>query len=298
MAQRFELTPRNQILSDAELIADMRRVAHQLGVTALSRKTYTANGRYNGDNIAKRFGGWKRALERAGLSSPQRAPVTPQQLLDDIRRVTSELGAATLSLAQYESRGRFSEHPFRDHFGTWAGALRRAGIAPPAAYRARIQDEEYFRNLEHVWITLGRQPRFGEMERPLSQYSVKAYEHRFGSWRKALEAFVEYANQVEEEPLANAAPAQQLPRLSSEPQPTVRARAWHRTKRAPSHRLRFKVMKRDHFKCRACGRSPATDHVTVLHVDHIIPWDAGGETTFDNLQTLCDTCNLGKSNLT
>jgi 5-methylcytosine-specific restriction endonuclease McrA len=33
----------------------------------------------------------------------------------------------------------------------------------------------------------------------------------------------------------------------------------------------------------------------VLHVDHIIPWSKGGQTVDENLQTLCDRCNLGKS---
>ena len=32
-----------------------------------------------------------------------------------------------------------------------------------------------------------------------------------------------------------------------------------------------------------------------LHVDHIIPVYKGGKTTMSNLQTLCDRCNLGKS---
>jgi 5-methylcytosine-specific restriction endonuclease McrA len=35
----------------------------------------------------------------------------------------------------------------------------------------------------------------------------------------------------------------------------------------------------------------------LLHVDHIKPWSHGGETIEDNLQTLCATCNLGKSNV-
>lgn len=62
-------------------------------------------------------------------------------------------------------------------------------------------------------------------------------------------------------------------------------------------KLRYKVLKRDNFKCCACGASPAKDPSVELHIDHIIPWSKGGETTMENLQTLCSKCNLGKSNL-
>ncbi|MBR4875585.1 MAG: HNH endonuclease, partial [Clostridia bacterium] len=55
-------------------------------------------------------------------------------------------------------------------------------------------------------------------------------------------------------------------------------------------------LKRDNFTCCACGASPAKDPSVELHIDHIIPWSKGGETTEDNLQTLCSRCNLGKSN--
>lgn len=58
--------------------------------------------------------------------------------------------------------------------------------------------------------------------------------------------------------------------------------------------LRYDVLKRDCFKCQICGAT-AADGVR-LHVDHIIPVSKGGMTKIDNLRTLCDRCNLGKSN--
>jgi len=67
--------------------------------------------------------------------------------------------------------------------------------------------------------------------------------------------------------------------------------------RDPSPRLRFEVLARDKFTCRFCGASPTKDPSVTLHIDHIIPWSKGGETSLDNLQTLCSKCNLGKSDL-
>lgn len=58
--------------------------------------------------------------------------------------------------------------------------------------------------------------------------------------------------------------------------------------------VRYDVFNRDGFRCQICG---ATQHDGVkLHVDHIKPVSKGGLTEMVNLQTLCETCNLGKSN--
>lgn len=65
--------------------------------------------------------------------------------------------------------------------------------------------------------------------------------------------------------------------------------------RVISAKLRYQVLKRDNFKCCACGASPAKDPSVELHIDHIIPYSKGGETILDNLQTLCSACNIGKS---
>ncbi|MCZ7681529.1 MAG: HNH endonuclease [Sandaracinaceae bacterium] len=58
--------------------------------------------------------------------------------------------------------------------------------------------------------------------------------------------------------------------------------------------LRYRVLERDRGRCVLCGAA-AVDG-TRLHVDHVIPFSQGGRTLFENLQTLCERCNLGKGN--
>ena len=57
-----------------------------------------------------------------------------------------------------------------------------------------IPEEELFDNLEAVWRHFGRQPRYHEVRKPLSRYAAETYAHRFGSFFKALEAFVSSMN--------------------------------------------------------------------------------------------------------
>lgn len=55
--------------------------------------------------------------------------------------------------------------------------------------------------------------------------------------------------------------------------------------------LRIRVLERDGFRCRYCGRTPK---FVELHVDHITPVSAGGSDAIENLATACIECNLGK----
>jgi len=61
--------------------------------------------------------------------------------------------------------------------------------------------------------------------------------------------------------------------------------------------LRFRILARDGFRCRYCGR-PGNAPGVVLHVDHVVPVAAGGTTIEDNLLTACEECNLGKGTRT
>lgn len=57
----------------------------------------------------------------------------------------------------------------------------------------------------------------------------------------------------------------------------------------------WRILARDKWTCCSCSRS-ANVHGVLLHVDHIIPRSKGGSDEDSNLQTLCQKCNLGKSN--
>src|SRR5205085_5802922 len=63
--------------------------------------------------------------------------------------------------------------------------------------------------------------------------------------------------------------------------------------RAPSKKLRMEVLKRDSFRCKICGRSPANYVDVELHLHHIQPWASGGITEKENLITICKTCHDG-----
>jgi 5-methylcytosine-specific restriction endonuclease McrA len=61
-------------------------------------------------------------------------------------------------------------------------------------------------------------------------------------------------------------------------------------------KLRNAIKERDNYTCQICGASIYTHPNILFHIDHIIPVSKGGTTVEDNLQTLCSTCNLKKSN--
>lgn len=207
-----------------------------------------------------------------------RAPVSDEELISDIRRVAELAGTNVVSFRMYSKLGNYHPSTASLRFSTWNKALTAAGLE--IASERDITDERLFENLMRLWEYYGRQPRFRELTRPPSAFSSGPYQRRFRSWMKALEQFVAYANAQDVRP----------PIL-------VEAASGHKTSRDPSLRLRLRVMKRDNFLCRARGASPALKPGLSLHVDHIKAWSLGGETVDENLQTLCEPCNPGKSNV-
>lgn len=220
--------------------------------------------------------------------------ISDKELIDDLKRVHGILleQEESLSSRKYNEFGKFSSATIAARFGTWNKGLIAAGVDP--CEEKGVSDDDLFKNIEDIWIALGRQPVSRDLVKGVSRYSSSLYSSRFGSWRRALEAFVIF---MQDDDISTAHPDEPtMPELTPQNAKEASSTKKKRTSRSISFRMRFNILMRDGFACQSCGASPAKERGVELHVDHIIPWSKGGETIESNLQTKCKRCNLGKGN--
>ena len=131
-------------------------------------------------------------------------------------------------------------------------------------------------DLNRVAELLREQSVTRDQYRKYGRFSYKPFYRAFGSWNSSLKHA--------ELSINRRVPLQ----LEECPAGTRRAQ------RLFTDRERFQILKRDRFRCKLCGASPATNPTVELEVDHIIPFSKGGPTTIENGQTLCHRCNRHK----
>ena len=296
---KFEPNDYHRNMSDEELITDVCNTATKSNKVTLTSGEYNKYGTYHSSTLTRRFGSWKLVLEKCGLETKGhnfKYNMSDEDVIEDLKRVAAIYESTSLTAKEYTKYGKYHSHTLIKHYGTWNAVLKLAGMN--LNLNRIFSNEEMFEEIERIWVLLGRQPTTTDIKKGISIFSLQSYARRFGGWRGALQAFVDYINSdickenVPESILpenAHVAPQEKEPAKGTTPH--------QKTSRDINLRLRFMVMQRDNFKCCACGASPAKSPDVELHVDHIIPWSKGGETTIDNLQTLCSKCNLGKSDL-
>ena len=197
------------------------------------------------------------------------------ELLDDLRKAAKALGKSTIQQREYLKAGNFSCKPYINRFGSWNNAVKKAGL--DTVKETKVSDEMLFENLERIWLGLGRQPFYGEIQKPISKYTMKIYTNRFGGWMKACEAFIRFKKDDPE-----------FEKFFKQKSNT--------RSRTINEKVRPQVFKRDNYACVICGKSPATHRRITLHLDHEVPFSKGGDNILENLRTLCNKCNLGRGN--
>ena len=293
------------IETEDEALAEVRAADTIIGKDFLSRPDFDKVSRVTSGTLVRKFGSWQELLYKAGLGEKYSGPsittklrrhenrfLSDDEILDELRRIASILQTNTLTRNDIRNNSEIiADTIIVNRFGSLKKGFELAGLKTSRNYRERIDDIKYLENILSVWTFHGRQPTANEMNATPSAISKNAYLNRFGSWRQALQSFIDFANSDNPEKSEDKNDA-----AISVSHSATRATTRPEEKRGIALGLRYKVLSAANFKCKRCGNSPALDHGCKLHVDHVVPFSKGGRSVFENLQALCEKCNLGKSN--
>lgn len=225
------------------------------------------------------------------------------KILEELELAAKYFNYNEFGRRDFDKIASISSSTVRNHFnGSWTKALEvlkktlqqkglDLSIRPHAPNRV-FSDKELFDEMERIWQKVGQRPSRTEWEMSEPKFSYSTYKQRFGGWVNACSKFIEYK-------MGDAILADDFVLSDREEQKTQQENKTEYKKensRNISLSLRLHVLNRDNFRCVFCGKSPATDIGTKLHIDHIHPFANGGKSVLENLQTLCEECNLGKSN--
>ncbi len=119
--------------------------------------------------------------------------------------------------------------------------------------------------------------------RPLSYFPLSLW-----SWQDSIKAvFLDRVSIVSQYDRVVHSPSFEM-KLPS----VIALKQFIRLNRRPAF-TRFNVFLRDSFACQYCGRYCPTHELTF---DHVVPRSRGGRTTWNNVVTACQSCNLLKGN--
>jgi nitrate reductase cytochrome c-type subunit len=224
------------------------------------------------------------------------------RVLAELEKAAVHFGYKDFRQDDFDKISEVSSYKVYREFGSWEKALiflrdylQKKGIGfEITTRRSRYSVEEIFVEMEKVWVNLGHRPSRNEWNASNPSINFSTVERRFGGWQNACIKFIEYKsgeNLSQDQAFENVSDL----KLKRARKNQSEGRVVEQTRTIPLN-VRVKVLSRDNFRCVFCGKSPATDLGTRLHIDHITPFSKGGSNTLENLQTLCLQCNLGKSN--
>lgn len=235
---------------------------------------------------------------------PQIKDYSDEEILNELEKAAKHFSYSHFCRKDFDKIANIhSATVERRYGGSWTTAmqalkerLERKNIILPSSRRRNISEKTMFDEMERIWVQLGHRPSRSEWTAAKPKVSYDSIYRHFGGWTSACLKFIEFKS-------GGAITANDEATVDENSKVTSSGSVYNKgvrrntiKARAIPLNIRVKVLSRDNFRCVFCGKSPATDVGVKLHVDHIVPFSKGGTNSLDNLQSLCEQCNLGKSN--
>ena len=137
----FKLRTNARYFSDKELLDDFKRVAVALGKQAIGHREYLRLGKFSCKPYRNRFGGWNKALARAGLEVEKLGRISEQELFDNLETVWRQLGRQPFYGEIRKPLSKYVITVYSRRFGGWFKACE-------AFIRSKKSDPEFSRLLK------------------------------------------------------------------------------------------------------------------------------------------------------
>jgi 5-methylcytosine-specific restriction endonuclease McrA len=236
---------------------------------------------------------------------PQKRGISREKILGELEKVAGHFSYNYFRRKDFNKIADIHSATVERCFGgSWSDAmlalkerLKQKNKSIALSHRRKHSEKGIFEEIERIWRLVGHRPSRNEWTANKPKISYDTVYRHFGGWTKACLNFIEYKSgktiTANEGKLGENKHVQNyIPPAGDKRAET--SKGIEKTRTIPLN-IRLKVFSRDNFRCIFCGKSPATNVGTRLHIDHIVPFSKGGTNVPKNLQTLCEECNLGKS---
>lgn len=168
------------------LIEAMQTLHERLGHTPTEADTHDYPDVPGHVTYIRRFGGWREALETAGVPlDPRNTGYDRETLLEHLRAVVEQLGRAPTRADMSEVDGPCPA-TYASHFGTWTDALAQIGLEPRRGGTRIYETEELLDVVRDLADELGHAPTTTELLGREDLPDPTTFTRRFGTWNQAL----------------------------------------------------------------------------------------------------------------
>ena len=149
---------------DESLLEELRRAADLVDTPVLTKDAFTKASGLSAEAVARRFNGWRAALERAGLAhmyhgetDETRLRYSDETMVEELRRVAMLVDKPRLTRSDFKLHSKISLNAICLRFGpSWADVLNRADLGDRCNIVKHFPDEILLEALKKAAVEAGK----------------------------------------------------------------------------------------------------------------------------------------------